>query len=419
MTASLPDNPAPPTSPDARHISPDKFKTLSPLSPLTYYRRNIWRVLPIGGAIIISVFLIASIVTLLNSVDSTITRHYGALRFFSILAPQYGSDVPTAVAQKAQAFPQVKKTIQVQPYFVFLKTVFGEMPVPIYGMEQEAMLSLAQVTGNTLEPGGRWPAPNEAEVVLPRLWAANFGVGVGDTFDPNSANKNVPRLVENQKVVGILSGGENIAIADMTYLKLTLAGTALLRPSYLLLPTSPSAMDGLNQNLKDLVEKPAKFAIATEDTRLLRAFSYNGLVNELRRSLSFLYQFLTMADVLVIGTVALLSGFLANIYFEQRLGEFGLLFALGFRRERLAKRLIVETSSLVLVSWTLGLALTWLLFMALDHWYMAPNGLILAQLNFSALLYTLPTPILVGLASLATVLSRLYRLDPIEIMERR
>ena len=48
-----------------------------------------------------------------------------------------------------------------------------------------------------------------------------------------------------------------------------------------------------------------------------------------------------------------------------------------------------------------------------------PNGLVLSKIGVSALGYTLPTPVLVGVASLATVLTRLYRLDPIEIMERR
>jgi ABC-type antimicrobial peptide transport system permease subunit len=117
--------------------------------------------------------------------------------------------------------------------------------------------------------------------------------------------------------------------------------------------------------------------------------------------------------------VALMAGFLANIYFEQRLSEFGLLSAFGFRRERLARRVIVETGSLVVVSWLFGLALTWLLFQLFDKYYMEPQGLVLAHLNVLALQYTLPTPIIVGIASLATVLLRLYRTDPIEIMERR
>ena len=50
---------------------------------------------------------------------------------------------------------------------------------------------------------------------------------------------------------------------------------------------------------------------------------------------------------------------------------------------------------------------------------MTPKGLVLASIGKSAFLYTAPIPVLVGIASLATVLTRLYKLDPIEIMERR
>jgi ABC-type lipoprotein release transport system permease subunit len=407
--------PSPPeTTPTAEKIA----RTLPPLSPLTYYRRNIWRVLPVGGAIIISVFLIASIVTLLNSVDATITRHYGSLRSFSILAPQYGTDVPAAAAGRAEKLPQVGAVIVSLPYFVFLKTVFGEMPVPIYGLAPADMPKLAAATGNSLQPGGRWPALNENEVVLPRIWADNFHVKVGQSFDPNSGNRNLPHLLSRQKVVGILTGGSSVAIADMTYTKLALAGTSL-RTSYILLPRRPDQLPALTKSLQALVAHPQKFGLKSSDTRLLRAFSFGGLVNELRRSLSFLYRFLTIADILVVGAVALLSGFLANIYFEQRLGEFGLLSALGFQRELMARRLIAETGCLVLVSWLLGLALAYVLFSCLDQYYMAPNGLVLSRLDWTSVLYTLPTPLLVGLASLGTVLSRLYRLDPIEIMERR
>lgn len=414
MTAAPP-TPSAKNASTARHL-PANLKTLPPLSPLTYYRRNVWRVLPVAGAIVISVFLIAAIVTLLNSVDDSITAHYSSLKSFSVLTPQFERDVEPPVRKKASSFPQVGRTVVAIPYFVLLRTVFGEMPVPIYGLDTADMPRFAAITGNKLEPGGRWPKLNEPEVVLSRTWANNFHVKVGQLYDPN--NERLPALVEKQRVVGIVSGGANIAIADKTYLMLTLPDT-VMRPSYILIPKRPSLLAPLTQNLKDLVEKPKKFGFQEDQTRLLRVFSYSGLVNELRRSLGFLYRFLAIADALVIGAVALLSGFLANIYFEQRLGEFGLLSALGFRRERLARRLIIETSSLVVVAWVLGLGLTALLFWALDTFYMMPNGLVLSKIGVSALGYTLPTPVLVGVASLATVLTRLYRLDPIEIMERR
>ncbi|RYG63686.1 ABC transporter permease [bacterium] len=408
------DTPAPATSTSKRH-QPGSYRILPPLSPLTYYRRNVWRVLPIAGAIIISVFLIAAIVTLLNSVDDTIRTHYGSVSHFSVIAPQYERDVQPEVLAKAKTFPESKRLLVAIPYFVLIKTVFGEMPVPIYGLDQGDMKSFAVVTGNRLVQG-RYPNLNEPEIAFSRSWANNLHLKLGDKYVPN--NERLPSLVEPQTIVGIFEGGENIGVTDKAYLQLTMP-EGVQRPSYIFLPTTPDKIDALSDKMRNITDNPKVYGFEKSQVRYLRIFTFSGLVNELRRSLEFLYRFLRFADILVIGAIALLSGFLANIYFEQRLGEFGLLSALGFRRERLAKRLIIETSSLVLFSWVIGLGMTAVMFKVLDNFYMIPNGLVLSKLGRDALLYTLPTPLLVGGASLATVLVRLYRLDPIEIMERR
>ncbi len=397
-----------------RHQTGD-WKTLPPLSPLTYYRRNIWRVLPVGGAIMISVFLIAAIVTLLNSVDDSIRTNYGSVSRFSIIAPQFAADVPPAVRAQANKAPGLQQEVVSIPYFVLIQTVFGQMPVPIYGLEQSDMRVMAAATGNKLAQG-RYPGVNEPEIALSRAWANNLHLKIGETFVPD--NPRLPSLTDPQKLVGIFDGGESIAITDKSYVIFELP-EVVRRPSYMYIPQSPRQTLELAAYLNSITDNPKKFGLVKEDVQRLRVFTFDGLVNELRKSLAFLYRFLAIADIMVIGAVALLSGFLANIYFEQRLGEFGLLAALGFRRERLARRLIIETGSLVLFSWIIGLGFTAAIFWALDYFYMIPNGLILSKIGQAALLYTLPTPIIVGVASLATVLLRLYRLDPIEIMERR
>lgn len=363
----------------------------------------------------ISVFLIAAIVTLLNSVDDSIRTNYGSVSRFSIIAPQFAADVPPEVLAQAARAPGLKQRVTSIPYFVLIQTVFGQMPVPIYGLEQNDMKAIAQATGNTLTQG-RYPAVNEPEVALSRAWANNLHLKIGETFVPD--NPRLPSLTDPQKLVGIFDGGESIAITDQSYVIFELP-EVVRRPSYMYIPQSQVQTPKLAAYLNSLTDNPKKFGLNKEDVQRLRVFTFDGLVNELRKSLSFLYRFLAIADIMVIGAVALLSGFLANIYFEQRLGEFGLLAALGFRRERLAKRLIIETGSLVLFSWIIGLGFTALIFWALDSFYMIPNGLILSKIGRDALLYTLPTPLIVGAASLATVLLRLYRLDPIEIMERR
>lgn len=388
---------------------------LPPLSPLTYYRRNLARTLPVGGAIAISVFLIASIVTLLNSVDESILVNYGFLQRFSAITSQFETEPPAQLVEKATATPHLSHVISSVPYFTTVKTVFGRMPVPVYGLDNKDARELAQLTGNKLV-AGRWPNTNAPEIVLSRAWANNKGAKLGQVIE--IGNERLPSVAQKQKLVGILEGGENFAITDRAYVLLEMPA-AVIRTSFVLIPKSKAQLGALNKDVAGVLKSPQKHGLQKQDVSFVQLYTFDKLVRELRNTLGFLYTFLAVADALVIGAVALLSGFLANIYFEQRLAEFGLLSAFGFRRELLARRLVIETGSLVVAGWLGGLLLSALAFRLLDVFYMAPNGLVLAGISTMAILYTLPTPILVGVASLGTVLFRLYRLDPIEIMERR
>lgn len=390
-------------------------KILPPLSPLTYYRRNLARTLPVGGSIAISVFLIASIVTLLNSVDQSILTNYSFVSHFSVLATQFEKDVPPKVLKKAASTPHVGSTLSSVPYFITIKTVFGEMPVPVYGVDPKEAESLARLCGNRLV-AGRWARVNEPEIVMSRAWAANKGVKLNGFVEVK--NERLPTLTEPQKLVGILDGGSNFALTDRSYLLLEIQ-PAFLRTSELLIPKTQSERQAMNADIDKVLKSPKHSGLSTPEVAVVQFYTFEKLVKDLRKTLGFLYKFLAVADILVIGAVALLSGFLANIYFEQRLPEFGLLSAFGFRREKLARRLVIESGSLVIAGWLMGLFLTWLIFRGLDVFYMRPRGLVLANIDATALIYTMPAPLIVGIASLGTVLLRLYKLDPIEIMERR
>ena len=364
----------------------------------------------------ISVFLIAGIVTLLNSVDDSITGNYGFVRHFSVLVAQLERDVAPPLKERVRGEKRLKRIVNAVPYLRSIKTVLGELPVPIYGLDPADMPEIIALTGNKIVRG-RLPEPGKAEIILSREWANNIGVKLGSTF--TNSDERFPTITESQKVVGLLEGGSNLALSDIDFVIGAFPDVNVIRPAYLLIPKNPKDLPSINKRIDDFMKNPKKYNLSRSQVRYAKFFTHEQMVEDVRKGLGYFFNFLAIADVLVIGAVALLSGFLANIYFENRLGEFGLLLAMGFQRARLAKRLLIETGALILVSWLMGLALTWAILRLLDHYYMEPRGLILAQINSLALLYTLPTPFLVGLASLGTVLLRLYRLDAITIMERR
>jgi ABC-type antimicrobial peptide transport system permease subunit len=329
---------------------------------------------------------------------------------------QLERDVSPPLMARVKKEPHLKKIIPSVPYLFSIKTVFGELPCPVYGVDPAAMTELITLSGNKVAEG-RLPQPGEPEIVLSRTWVNNLGTKLGKTI--TFSDEKFPTITEPQKVVGILEGGTNLALSDIDFVVDSFPNPQMIRQAHLLIPDAHRNLSVLNKNIDDFIKNPKKYGLDRRQVRYAKFFTHEDMVKEIRKGLGYFFNFLAIADALVIGAVALLSGFLANIYFESRLGEFGLLSAFGFRREKLAGRLVVETGALVVVSWLCGLALTWIIMRLLDTYYMTPRGLILAEINRLAMLYTLPTPILVGVASLGTVLYRLYKLDPIEIMERR
>jgi hypothetical protein len=399
---------------------PRPLKILPPLSALTYYRRNITRTLPIGGAIVISVFLVAAIVTLLNSVDQSIATNYGFVQRFSVVASNLERDISPALRERITALKSGKdaplsRMISATPYLIPLRTIFGEMPVPVYGIEPNEMPLLAGVLKTRLVEG-RWPRRNQPEVVMSRAWANAFQTRVGGYITPG--NERLPSLPQKQKLVGILDGGENIALTDRTYLLLELP-EAVQRTSYLLIPKNQQSLQRLNVRMQAFLTQPTKWKLSGDDVRFSRLYTYKGLVEELRKSLGFLFKFLAIADALVIGAVALMAGFLANIYFEQRLSEFGCCRRLdsprAFGAPRDCRNRIAGRSRMAVRPGADVAAFP--TFPTILHGAAGPG--VGAPQCFGIAIYVYPTPIIVGIASLATVLLRLYRTDPIEIMERR
>ena len=402
--------------PHARH-QPVALRISPPLSALTYFRRNLWRVSPVFGAIVVSVFLITCVFTLLSSVDATIQAEFGFSRHCDNLTTRFEDDVPYVALAQAAALPAVGHVVVTYPWVLDTKTVFGQLPMPIYGVSPADIPFVLQVSGNHLAPGGRWPRPGQAEVVLSRSVANNFHVGVGERFTP-TFNDGERTALDTQTLVGILDGGDTLALADADTFRQSLPFT-LIRPNYLYFPRSPEQHPAVTRFLQDLLDHPERHGLAPSDAKLLDLWTFDKVVNEEHRILHTLFVLLWVVDILVIGVIALLSGFLASIYFEQRLGEFGLLSAMGFSRGLLAGRLIRESALLVVSAWGTGVFLAFAAHHLADQYFMLPRGLILANFTVSGLYLSLPTPFLVALASLSTMLWRLYRMDPIQIMERR
>ena len=64
------------------------------MNPITYFRRNLGRTLPLAFVIVLSVFLIASVVTIVNSIDLTVLTIYNYTKVFTPVMPRIAAAVP-------------------------------------------------------------------------------------------------------------------------------------------------------------------------------------------------------------------------------------------------------------------------------------------------------------------------------------
>ena len=385
----------------------------NPLSPFTYFRRNPSKVLPMGFVIVLSVFLIASVATMVNSIDLTITTIYGYTKYFTYAIPQRVTQrVPEDQLKIIRADPRVDRVMEASIFFTNIKTVFGRFPFVVLGVTEDNRDYLMQRMGTSVMPGGRLPAEGMPEAVISEPMAENKQVKVGDLIASPTDEGGISGSPVPVRLVGILKGPSWIAFTSKSFCD----STFLTTPRSTVLTTkNPADLMALNNDLMPATRKlegklnPAK----------LQLLSYQSLVKELRESLSSMYLIMAVVNSMVIFVIALMSGMLSNIYFTQRIAEFAVLAAVGYQRSQLIMRVVGETLLLTFAGWVMGAIVTNFALAYLKDALFAPRGLIINPHDLFAYEYTVPIPICITLFAVATIAWRLIRLDPVSIIERR
>ena len=387
--------------------------TQNPLSAFTYFRRNPGKVLPMGFVIVLSVFLIASVATMVNSIDLTITTIYGYTRSFTYAIPQRVTQrVPEDQLAIIRADPRTDRVMESSIFFTNIKTVFGRFPFVVLGVTDDNRDYLMKRVGTSLLPGGRLPADGMPEAVLSEPLAENKHVKVGDIIAGPTDEGGISGSPVNVRLVGILKGPVWIAFTSKSFCD----STFLTTPRSTVFTTKdPAQLMALNNDLMPAIHKE-RGRLKPSRVQLL---SNQNLVRELRDSLSSMYLIMAVVNGMVIFVIALMSGMLSNIYFTQRIAEFAVLAAVGYQRSQLIWRVVGETLLLTLAGWIVGGIITFIGLTFLKDAVFQPRGLIINPRDLFAYEYTIPIPISITVFAVVTIALRLMRLDPVTIIERR
>lgn len=365
-----------------------------------------------GGVIVLSVFLIAGVAILANSIDLTVRTIYRYTEFFTYVIPQrQNRGVPDDQKAIVAADPRVERVIDGGIFFANIKTVMGRLPFVVLGVESDDRDYLMKRMGTQLI-AGRMPEEGMPEAILSEPLAENKNLKLGDTVAGPMDEGGISGAPVPVKLVGIMKGPVWLAFTSKSFCTTQF----LLNPRCVLYTwKSVGERDALNSAMMPAKNK-ASGKLSPKQVQLV---SKETLITEVRESLESMYLIMEVVSGAVIFVIALLSGMLANIYFTQRLSEFGVLAAIGYSRTRLILRVLLETSLLNTVGWIVGAALSVAGLTYLKDAVFRARGLFIDPYDLWGYSHTLPVPICITIFSVTTIAYRLLRLDPVTIIERR
>jgi len=355
--------------------------------------------------IVLAVFLIASVVTIVNSIDLTVLTIYNYTRAFTPIIPRSGRlRVDPDIAAQVRAMPDTDRAIDTSGFFFNVNTVFGPFPFICLGVSPGDRDYLLHRAGDTLVMG-RMPAPGEPEAVVSEGLVRNKRLHLGDMIARPTDTGTIVTVPVPVKLVGILKGPTWIAFTSQEF-----ANAALPLVPHSILATSKNPADQVN--FGDLLYRKI-------DRVRAQVFAFNSLVKTLRDSLASMYLIMHLVNGMVILVVALMAGMLSNIYFTQRITEFATLAAIGLRRSTLLWHAVSETAILTTLGWAVGVLVNWSILSVMRGRVFEPRGMLINPSDPLSYINTLPIPIIITLFAVATISYRLSHLDPVSIIERR
>lgn len=373
-----------------------------PLSPWTYFRRNRRRVLPLLLVIVLAVFAVSLTAVLTGSMieSSKLTWVKPYERYALITAVQKPLD--PELTRQLTASPHASRVLPVVNANIQVYGIFGSEPRLVLGLKQGDMQWFTNQADLRLDKG-RLPAVDEDGVALHEDIIKSKGLRLGDWVGRGVDNNEfLPGLY---RVVGILSGPYPIGL--IAYGRLKGGSPASSGERALLIFPKNGHQPRLAAQLAGLPRD--RITVATYATEKQR----------FDREVANMEVMIWILNLVTVITLSLSVGLLNIIFFIQRMGEYGILAAMGFRRSFLLRRTLIEVVLATGLGWGSGLALSQAIFILISHLIYEPRGIYLTGIDSRVLAYTTPIPVMIAIFSLLCVFWYLWRLDPVSIVERR
>jgi ABC-type lipoprotein release transport system permease subunit len=288
----------------------------------------------------------------------------------------------------------------------------GRDNLRLMGVSQDDAQSLMAHCGVRLKQG-RLFEPRTNEIVLSEEVARALGLQVGDRIDHSVNDEYYSVVVAPLTLVGILESDP--AIGSGPSVRVGFASYEYLEAHELYAPRRSNLLVIAREGRKAAVDEFLDTEIASARTE---TETYREVSSLAAMALRGLHVIFGVVNCLVAIVVALVVGVVNRIALTRRLSELGLLHAVGYHKNRLIRRLTLETATVAGIGWIAGLALAGLVLAWLKAGFYYAKGMELDLTNLAPLWFTVPIPVVVLAFAILSAMRVFGRFDAIAIIER-
>lgn len=373
-----------------------------------YYLSNKRRGISLIFVMALTVFSIYFVTSLVQSIFSTVEySNIACLNDFSFVYPVGGSSfLSDETVEKIQKDDSVKKAYPILLEYTVINNIFGTTSGYAAFMEEADIKEIFNDYSLTVTEG-RLPQENSYELIMHEDMLKNKGLSVGDTF--GSAVDEGEQIDGKYTITGAFSGDSYMAFGTKSFKQKELEelGLDFKNTTFGLLVTPKADLDTMNTMLDTMSHNEAA------------AMTLSYAQKTLKDNVSSIKFLMGVIVIVIAVSISAAVCIVLETTYNDRMEEFGILYAIGYKKSWLFRNIIAEIVVLVFISWILGLILSYGVLSLVAKSVFEPMGQMLSIVSIQSLLYTI---IVMGVFVVVTILVTILKFakkDLIAIIEMR
>ena len=372
-----------------------------------YYLSNKRRGISLIFVMALTVFSIYFVTSLVQSIFSTVEySNIACLNDFSFVYPVGGSSfLQNETVEKIKNDDSVENAYPILLEYTVINNIFGTTSGYVAFMEEADIREIFDFSLTVTE--GRLPEENSYELIMQEDMLKNKGLSVGDTF--GSAVDDGEPIEGTYTITGAFSGNSYMAFGTKSYKQKELEelGLDFKNTTFGLLVTPKADLDAMNTMLDTMSHDEA--------AAMTLLYAQKTLKDNVS-SIKFLM--FVIVIVIAVSISAAVCIVLETIY-NDRMEEFGILYAIGYKKSWLFRNIIAEIVVLVFISWILGLILSYGVLSLVAKSVFEPMGQMLSIVSIQSLLYTIIVMAVFVVVTILVTILKFAKKDLIAIIEMR